>query len=318
MPSPKPRALLVAVGPPMLATAASDARDLDDGLRFERKYDGFRAIGAVSGGEAALMSRSGGELGARFPSVLGDLASLRTTAVLDGEVVGEGVTGSTFEGLGGGGAVRFTAFDLLWEDDVDLRPRPLFERRRRLERLLAGQQRIALAERVDGPLDRALAAARARRWEGLVAKRPDAPYVAGRQQTWRKVRLVAAQDVVVVGWRPLAGDATAMGALLVAVAVPGGLRYAGRVGTGFSEAERRVWSEALEPHVVAAPRVTRAPREAGNLWVEPLFVVEVHLREWTREGLLRQPSFVRVRPDKTPPECSVEAEPFTFAPSLRR
>jgi bifunctional non-homologous end joining protein LigD len=301
----------------MLARPATSIDDLPTNALFERKYDGFRALGAVVDGNVALQSRSGGDLSPRFPSVVRDLGRLSGTVVVDGEIIGEDASVSSFGAVAAGAPVRFVAFDLLRLGRDDVRDRPLTERRRLLEQLLEGHERLHLAERVDGPASSALDSARSHRWEGIVAKRPDAPYVGGRQSAWLKARLVASQEVVVVGWRPLAGSRRELGALLVAVAVAvaddGTLRYAGRVGTGFSDADRRVWQTTLEEIELDHPAVAAAPQAPGTRWVQPVVVVEVHLREWTRDGLLRQPSFVRVRPDKAPSECIVEPSPFIFA-----
>jgi bifunctional non-homologous end joining protein LigD len=186
-PALSPEALLEKVGAPMLATLAQvDSTDQGEWL-YEVKYDGFRAIAAFREGEVALHSRGGKDMSARFADVVRALGALGGhEAVVDGELVALDDEGrSRFQLLGKGVEERYVIFDVLWLDGEDLRPLPLEERRERLERLLARVKApLQIAERVEGSARQALALARRRGWEGVMAKRVGTPYSPGRGEAW--------------------------------------------------------------------------------------------------------------------------------------
>ena len=297
--------LLLRVWPPMLATLASaDAARGDDVL--EVKYDGFRALAGLSGGSVSLQSRNGLDLAGRFPSVAAALARLVVgEAVLDGEIVAAGDGASRVQALQGAPArVGYAVFDLLWLEGEDLRERPLEERRELLDSLLAvAPEGIDVAEEVPGPIATAMALARRRGWEGIVAKRRGSAYRGGRTRDWLKVKVAAGQELAVVGYTPIATGARAIGALLLAYRDGRRFVYAGKVGTGYTEAVRRDLFRRLEPLRVDAPLVSGAPRVKEARWVEPRLVAEVSFTEWTGDGKLRHPSFKGLRDDKAPEEC---------------
>jgi bifunctional non-homologous end joining protein LigD len=303
-PHPAPLQLLARIWPPMLATLA-DAGEVGQGYRLEVKYDGFRALAAVSGRQISVQSRNALDLSARFPAVPAALGQLVVgEAVLDGEIVAHGHGSSRFQALQGGPQrVDYVAFDLLWLEGEDLRPRPLRERRELLESLLAGApEGIRLSEEVSGPIDRALARAKQRGWEGLVAKVDGAPYRGGRSRDWLKVKVAAGQEVAIVGYTAISTGENAIGALLVAVADRGRFVYAGKVGTGYTAQVRRALYRKLAPDRVDAPQVEGAPRVAGARWVKPRWVAQVGFTEWTAGGRMRHPSFQGLREDKKPEE----------------
>jgi bifunctional non-homologous end joining protein LigD len=304
-----PVELLVAVWPPALATLASP-EEVRAGDRLEVKYDGFRALSAASGGRVTVQSRNGLDLSQRFPAVARAVGQVVVgEAVLDGEIVARGARGaSRFQALQGGGAVIYAVFDLLWLEGEDLRGRPLTERVELLESLLAvAPAGIELARTVKGPIERALRQARRERWEGVVAKRPDAPYRGGRGRDWLKVKVSAGQELAVVGYVPIKTGEKAIGALLVAVREGKRFVYAGKVGTGFTVATRRELLRQLEPDRVEAPPVDGASRMRDARWVKPRLVAQIAFTEWTGDGKLRHPSFQGLRDDKRPEECVREA-----------
>lgn len=290
----------------MLGTLARP-EELKGPLVLEVKYDGYRALAALSGGELRLLSRRELDLAGRFPELARALRGLRIEeAVLDGEVVAVDSKGtSRFQLLQTGrGELRYVAFDLLWMDGEDLRHRPLEERRELLESLLSGVPGpLQLSERLNLPLDQALAAARERGLEGVMAKRLGSTYRGRRSRDWLKLKTRASQEVAILGYLPMSSAANQLGALLVGVREQEGFRYAGRVGTGFSEAARRELKRRLDQHRVARPPWSGAPRLKGAIWVEPGPVAQVAFAEWTRDGLLRQPVFQGLREDKRPEEC---------------
>jgi bifunctional non-homologous end joining protein LigD len=325
-PHPAPERLLERVFPPMLATLTAVLPRDEDGWVFELKYDGFRALCALSGGRVALWSRNRLDLAGRFPAVAEALGRLVVgEAVIDAEIVAFDSRGAPrFQLLQqGDGRAGLVAFDLLWLDGQDLRARPLEERRDLLESLLANAPpTLRLAERLPGPGQRALEAARARGYEGLMIKRRGSLYEPVRSRAWLKLKAGNGQEVAVVGFTPSKSQRDEIGALLVGVASEGGLRYAGKVGTGFSARLRAQLKRVLARDAVSAPRVEGAPRTRDATWVEPRLVAQVRFTEWTSDGRLRHPSFVGLRDDKTPAECAREApapppEPPAEAPRRR-
>jgi len=307
---PAPIDVLLRVWPPMRAAVGEVARLAAGGWLCEVKYDGYRALAALSGGRLALQSRNGLDLSQRFPEIAAALSRVvGGEAVVDGEIVALDERGiSRFQALQHGGAAdRFVAFDLLWLDGEDLRKRPVEARWELLESLLADvEPPIALAERIDGPAPRALEEARRRGLEGLLAKRLGSTYVGGLSRDWLKLKLQRTQDVAVVGFLPISTGGRAIGALLTAVWEGKGLRFAGRVGTGFDDRTRRELYVELEKARIERPSVRGAPRMREAHWCEPKLVGQISFTEWTGDRLLRQPSFQGLRPDKRPEECRVE------------
>jgi bifunctional non-homologous end joining protein LigD len=300
---------------------------------FEIKWDGVRAIAYVQPGRLRLESRNLNEITAAYPEVRGLVAALGMhETVLDGEIVAFDESDPahprpSFERLQrrmhvtAPAAVRrlasttpvvYAIFDLLYLDGHSLIDLPYSERRARLESLeLAGPAwRVPAAHPGDGV--RLLDATAKQELEGVVAKRLDSRYEPGRRSgAWLKIKNTRRQELVIGGWLPGEGRRTdRIGALLMGYYEDGKLRYAGRVGTGFTEKtldelKRRLAPLRREtnPFDQGGGRV-RIPREAG--FVEPVLVAEVEFREWTSERVMRAPSFKGLRDDK--PAIEVVAE----------
>lgn len=313
---------------PMLARA-STSLPAGDTWAFEIKWDGIRALARVEGGRIRLTSRSGNDITERYPELrpLGEQLG-STEAVLDGEIVAfDGDGRPSFERLqrrmhvAGASTIRrlarevpvvYVIFDLLWLDGRPLLDAPYAERRR----LLAGLH-------LDGPAwqtpphevgggDQTLAVSRRFGLEGVVAKRLDSRYEPGRRSgAWRKIKLLARQELVVGGWLPGEGRrATTIGSLLVGYYDErGALRFAGRVGTGFTERTLRELRARLEPRRRAtSPFGDRGlPKDA--VFVEPEVVAEVRFSGWTAAGRVRQPAYLGLRDDKDPREVVREPVP---------
>jgi bifunctional non-homologous end joining protein LigD len=314
-----------AAGPraaPMLAEAA-EAPFTDPAWLFELKYDGYRALAGREGGRVAIRYRSGDDATALYPEVRTALALLPADALLDGEIVVLGGDGrpsfqalqrraqlSRKEDVARAALERpatLFAFDLLALGGLDLRPLPLRDRKRILAGLVPRLGPIRYADHVEARGEDLFREVTARGLEGIVAKRADAPYRAGRSAAWRKIRADRTADVVVVGFTARKDAPGALGALVVAVADgAGGYRCAGSVGAALSEAEAAALRARLAP--LARPRPACAgPRPRGAVsWVEPEVVVEVRYREWTSDGALRHPVLLRVRDDKRPEETAGE------------
>ncbi|MCP3103102.1 DNA ligase D [Myxococcus sp. K15C18031901] len=321
-----PAKLLEALGPPMLARLAVPDEVSDASHVYEVKYDGFRAVAALMGGTLALESRRGNDLSRRFPALAEALRGLGVReAVLDGEVVALDAQGrSRFQllqqGLEGV-EQRFVVFDLLWLDGEDLRALPLEARRARLEKLMEGVALpLQLSERVDLPRTRALAEARRHGWEGVIAKRRDSPYTGTRSGDWLKLKVVAGQEVVLLGYLPIQNERseTELGALLVGVHGRDGFHDVGKVGTGFTAKDRKALRVLLDKDRARAPAAVDAKPRKGAVWVKPRHVAQVHFSEWTEDGRLRQPVYQGLRMDKAPEEVVRERPaPTTRAPRQR-
>jgi bifunctional non-homologous end joining protein LigD len=304
----------------MLASPMSSGALDGPGWRFEMKWDGVRAVCDVRGERARLWSRNGKDITGAFPDLAGELPSaLRgTDAILDGEIIAMDAGGRpSFERLqdrlGVAGArevasrVSRTPAHLMLFDVLEIRgervvDRPYLERRELLETLVTETPRVHVPPSYTTDLENALAISREHGLEGVVAKRPESPYLSGaRTPSWRKVKHEQSQEVLVAGW--VDGAAGGLGSLVVAVPeAGGGLRYAGRVGTGFSDQERAALEHALHPLSRPAAALTDAPREAGSPihWVTPTLVGEVRFAEWTKAGRMRHPSWRGLRHDKDP------------------
>lgn len=320
------RAALPAAVQPQLATLVAEAPEGDDWLH-ESKYDGYRILCRIQRGRATLTSRNGKDWTERFPAVARAAAKLAVTAaLLDGEVAIVGRDGRTSFGAlqnagNGGGTLVYFVFDLLHRDGVDLTGAALEARKQALRALVGGGRTGTLrysAHVVGGGAAAFRAACRAG-LEGIVSKRRDAPYVGGRTRTWVKVKCAHEQELVVGGFTDPAGSRVGVGALLLGVHDDAGrLRYAGKVGTGFTHATALALRERLDAlRTDASPFAERPPGATRAHWVRPALVVEVGFTEWTSDGRLRHPTFRGVREDK-PATRIVRERPAPAGGSRRR
>jgi bifunctional non-homologous end joining protein LigD len=293
---------------PMLATAEREV-PRGGGWLFEVKFDGYRALAYVRGGECRLVSRNGNDLTGRFPAIARDLAKAVKSphAVVDGEVCRLDDRGrSSFSELQqGSGPLVYYAFDLLELDVEPLLDAPLAERKARLAELLDRRvPSVRLSESFDDG-EALLAAAREQGLEGIVAKRADSRYLQGRRtRDWLKVKSHGRQEFVVAGYTRGAGRrAGTFGSLVLGVREDGALRYVGNVGTGFDDAEIRRLLARLRPLERETTPFERAPkmprvRKGDVQWVEPELVAEVSFGEWTHDGHVRHPVYQGLREDK--------------------
>lgn len=286
---------------PMLATPGEVTGFDGDEWAFEVKWDGFRLIAEIDDGELTLRNRTGGVVTDRYPGLAvlaDDLAGHRV--VIDGEVVVFDENGiSNFRLLQmDGGRAEFIAFDVLFLDGVSLLRKRYADRRRVLEALAAHAPSMVVVPQLVGNGAEVLAYSDAQGLEGVVAKRLDSVYLPGKRgRSWVKQKNWRIQQVVVGGWWHGKGEREGgVGSLLVGIELDGALRYAGRVGTGFSAAQLNAITAQLLPLQrsscpFADDLTTDERREA--VWVEPTLRAEVRYLEWTETGRLRHPAFVR-------------------------
>jgi bifunctional non-homologous end joining protein LigD len=312
---------------PMLARPGKLPRD-EAKWAFEVKWDGIRTVAFLDHGHITLQGRNFTDFTPRYPEVrelARELGARRV--ILDGEVVAFDAEGRpSFERLqtrmhlASDSAVRrrvkdtpvtYVIFDLLYLDGHSTLPLAYEQRRELLEALeLEGPAwRAPAYQRGEGSA--LLAATRELGIEGIVAKRLDGAYEPGRRSSgWLKVKNVAEQDVVIGGWTPgEGGRSSTLGALAAGVMEDGKLIYAGNVGTGFTEKTLALVQRELEPlRRDSSPFEGRQPPK-GTVFVEPKLVARVELREWTRSGTMRAPSFKGLRDDVDPQDCIREEGP---------
>lgn len=295
-----------------------------EGWAYETKYDGYRIVARVDGERVALATRNGKDFSARAPSVVAALRALNVRAVFDGELVSPARGTQSRAGKAGDfqalqNALRekrtaqlvYFVFDLLWCDGHDLRQRPMIERKRALVELLRGNcdKHLRMGEHLEGEGEVIFRRACQLGMEGVIAKRVDGPYAPGRGKTWLKIKCTGREELIVVGYTPPSGSRGTLGALILATRERGKLRYAGKVGTGFTRASLLELGGRLSKLRRSSCPIAPAPQGPelrGALWVEPELVVEVAFTEWTADGRLRHPSFQGLREDK--PAASVKRE----------
>ncbi len=302
---------------PALATLV-ETPPAGDGWLFEIKYDGYRAIIAADGQEVRIYTRSGLDWTARYPAIAEVVAALALpAALLDGEIVVIGKDGVTdFGMLVGALEGRINApiscflFDVLVYQGEDVRPQPLRQRRALLERLLGRPPRNAplqLSESFTGDGATLFKTACQHGLEGLIAKRAEAPYRSGRHMDWLKLKCHHGQEFVIIGFAPSDKPARPFSSLLMAVREGEELRYAGRVGSGFSDETLRRLAAWRDRHRRKQPPCeVPAPMRRGVVWVKPELVAEIVFADWTPDGMIRHGRFVGLREDK--PEEEIERE----------
>lgn len=337
-PAPEPSPAAAATAPatpqgatpqgdaPMLAVNATPARARAAAARHrdawvEFKWDGIRAIGTWDGHRLHLRARSGTDITARYPELTAVDAGLGAApAVIDGEIVAMDAadrpsfsrlqsrmhltTPREIERESRRVPVTYMLFDVLRTADTDVAALPLRERRGILETIAAGAIPAIVLPPVADDVDAALQTARELDLEGIVVKDPDAPYRRGaRSEEWLKVKLTQTQDVVIGGIRPGKGGRTgAIGSLLVGIPEADGLRYVGRVGSGFSERELARLADILLPLRTDENPFTGVPAADASdaLWVSPQCVAEVEFAQFTPGGTLRHARWRGLRADIAP------------------
>jgi bifunctional non-homologous end joining protein LigD len=294
---------------PMLATHGSVADLKASQWAFEAKWDGYRLLVEADHGEVRLRSRSGRDITKEFPQ-LGSLADQLTEhhVVLDGEVVALDASGvprfSEMQNRARATRIEFRVFDLLYLDGRSLLRATYRDRRKLLETLGSGGG-LNVPDLLPGDGAEALDYSRKRQWEGVIAKKRDSTYQPGRRSaSWVKDKHWNTQEVVIGGWRAGEGGRTSgIGSLLIGIPAAGGLHFAGRVGTGFTERDLASLKKTLAPlHTDESPFDAKLSTQdaKGVTFVRPTLVGEVRYSEWTSDNRLRQPSWRGLRPDKEP------------------
>lgn len=329
--APSNRAVSSTALKPMYATVGT-AIPTERGWTYEPKYDGIRVLAFVTPRSVKLVTRNGNDKTRQFPEVVGALQTFGTAAdrpiVFDGEIVAV-VDGrpARFQELQSRMHVKevataarhaedapaaFVAFDLLLDGDDVLLREPWSARRRRLERVWSHQKQktLMLAESVAGEGPAMIERAHRDGWEGVIAKRIEAPYEPGiRSRAWLKLKIEHRQEFVIGGYTEPRKTREHIGALLLGYFDNGRFIYVGHTGGGFTRVGLREMYDRLEPLARRTSPFEETPKTNERAhWVTPKVVVEVKFNEWTADGRLRQPIYLGTRDDKDASEVGREPE----------
>jgi bifunctional non-homologous end joining protein LigD len=322
---------------PMLAKPSLTLPEGPDWL-YEVKWDGFRALCFLKEGKARLLSRTGKWMDANYPELAAIPQHIAAqTAVLDGEIVAideQGLPsfarlqnrispGRLKAGqLAHSQPVTLFVFDLLYLNGYDLRAVPLVERKRLLAALVKPNPLVRYSEHFTGNGKQLTEFTRERGLEGVMAKRASSPYESRRSGDWLKVKVVSQQDFVIGGWTE--GERDGFGSLVLGYYDHGKLKWAGNVGSGFTEESIRNVRRLLKPLETRKSPFAEAPEMVrGVTWVKPRLACTVKFSSWTHDDHLRAPVFLGIRPDLTPAEMAnvvresaAQAEPEPASPRV--
>jgi bifunctional non-homologous end joining protein LigD len=313
---------------PMLATLGTEGElgDVDE-WAFEMKWDGIRAIAQVAHGQVRLTSRNGVDVTSRYPELAALADAVDGDAVIDGEIVALTRAGrpdfgllqkrmgltklAEIEAAAKRVPVHFMAFDVLELEGRSLAKDDYTARREALENAVSSDGAVQVPPVFEGDVAAAMAMSRTLGLEGVLAKRRTSTYSPGKRvRSWIKLKHHLTQEVVIGAWRPGAGNrAHRVGSLLMGIPDGDGLRFVGRVGTGFTDRDLDAMATQFRRlERKTSPFVELPGSEAKDArFISPVLVGEVEFAEWTPTGKLRQPSWRGWRPDKDPSEVVPES-----------
>ncbi len=308
---------------PMLATLIAQPFDGEEWI-FEIKWDGYRALAEIGPNKVDLYSRNLHSFNRRFPSIVEALNHLKIDAIVDGEIVALDSSGiAHFQWLQDNKDpehLYYYIFDLLYLQGRDLRALPLIERKAKLRELLGDHPTLRYLDHIEGNGKAFLKECQKRGIEGIIGKKKESHYLAGeRSHEWVKIKNEPRQEMVICGFTEPRKGRKNFGALILGVYKKKKLTYAGHVGGGFTERELKRIKEKLLPLVqTKCPFATIPHTNTPVTWVKPRLLCEVKFREWTNEGILRQPIFLGLREDKEVKEVEREQpkENFDFLTHL--
>jgi DNA ligase D-like protein (predicted ligase) len=305
---------------PMLATLSKE-RFYGEGWIYERKLDGERCLVFKKGESLRMYSRNHKLINQSYPELVLALEKEPVPEfIIDGEIVAFRSEQTSFELLQNRmhvleprGVLQervpvfYYAFDILHLNGYDTMRLPLLHRKNLLKKALDYRDPLRYLEHREEASEKYYNEACGKGWEGLIAKRADAPYQGGRSTDWLKFKCINEQEFVVGGYTDPRRSRIGFGALLVGYYDDGGLRYAGKIGTGFSDQTLKDLSQVFsELESKKSPFADFNPGRAELHWVEPRLVAQVAFTEWTSDGKLRHPSYLGLRRDKDPREVRRE------------
>jgi bifunctional non-homologous end joining protein LigD len=295
----------------MLATLAPRPFD-KRGWDYEEKYDGDRMLAYKEEDRVRLLSRNGKDRTGNFPQIATAVRSLRpVTLLLDGEVVVFDKNAvSRFQLLQQGNSEPvYAVFDCLFCDGKDLRREPLTARREMMEESIGSSKVLLPSHMLATNGLEAFRIARRRGFEGLVAKDLSSSYVEGRSSKWLKVKVHQEDEFVIAGYTKPAGSREHFGALLLGAYDKGGLRFVGKVGTGFDQKTLAELYRKFQPLLRSRSALSDPPRGKGVVFLAPQLIAQISFQEWTADRKLRQPVFLGLRDDKRPQDVLLPEVP---------
>ena len=291
----------------MLAKESSKSFS-DDNWLYEIKWDGYRAIADLDKDDVKLYSRNGNSFETAYPDIMEALKKLQLHATLDGEIVVMNEEGKPdFQKLqhyveNANFPLVYYVFDLLQNNGGDLYNVPLVERKKQLAELIGENEFIKFSDHVLGRGDSFFEAAKQKDLEGIMAKKIDSFYYPGkRTNEWLKIKHHKSEEAIIAGFTAPRGGRKYFGALVLGIKKDGKLLYAGHTGSGFNELLLKEIYDKLSPIVqTESPFDERVKTNMPVTWVNPQYVCELKFTEWTRDGKMRHPIFLRLREDKKP------------------
>lgn len=292
---------------PMLAELSEEPFD-DSGWLFEIKWDGYRAVAEIKNGEVNLHSRNNISFNDKYPSIVKSLKKIDANVILDGEVaVVDDFGKSSFQLLQnyrktGKGNLIYFVFDILYLNGYGLSKLPLIKRKELLQKMLPDIPDINYSDHVVGKGKEFFSLAEQRGLEGIVAKKTDSKYQVGkRSRDWLKIKTRKTREAVICGFTQPRGSRNKFGSLVLGVYDEGELLYLGLAGTGFNDKDLKEIYSKLKPEITKTPQFKqKIATNTPVTWVKPKYVCEVEFTELTEDGLMRQPSFIKMREDKNP------------------
>ena len=301
---------------PQLATLSSEIPKGKEWI-FEIKYDGFRILSFKENGKVKCLTRNGINYSDKLNEIVASLLKIEAQSfVVDGEVVAFDELGKSDFGLLreklrlGESDIFYVIFDLLALDGENLRELPLKIRKEKLKKLLLKcRKNLIYCEHIVGNGEKCLSFAKSNNLEGIVAKKLNSKYLGKRCEDWLKIKCFLRQEFVVIGFT-LTEKNKDLSSMLLGFYENNKIVYVGKVGTGFNENERRELSEKLKQIQISKPNID-LPKNLKNekiCWCKPEIVAEIQYFELTKDGLLRQPSFLGIREDKNPKDVVLEVK----------
>jgi bifunctional non-homologous end joining protein LigD len=289
---------------------------------YEIKWDGYRAIAEVNKAEVKLYSRNGNSFLSAYPEVVEALSKMKLNAVLDGEIVVLNEEGNPdfqklqYYGLNKDFPLQYYVFDLLELNSKKLYSTPLIERKRLLAGLLKNNAVIKYSDHIEESGEDFFEVIKQKNLEGIMAKRRDSEYYPGKRSAdWLKIKHHKSEEVIITGFTAPRGGRKYFGALVLGTMVNGKLTYAGHTGSGFNADLLKEMSAKLQPLIrETSPFEERVKTNMPVTWVEPKYICEVKFTEWTSDGKLRHPIFLRLRDDKEVHDVNVQPK---IAPKMK-
>lgn len=317
-----PPATFPPVLSPMLASVADRMFDDPDWI-YEVKWDGYRAVGGINKNKTLLLSRNGQSFEQRFYPVFNALKEWKINIVLDGEIVALNSKGlpdfNTLQNWHSeqDGELRYYIFDLLWLDGRDITGLPLYERKVLLDSVLpSGHPLLQASITAPGSATKFFRTISEAGLEGLMAKRADSRYRPGlRTRAWLKIKTRQRQEVVIAGYTRIEGTSRRFSSLLLGVFKNGELQYAGKVGTGFDDAEQIRLLTSFRPLESKVSPFNKIPKtylkfssRVQITWLKPGLVCEIYFTEVTSGGIFRHPVYIGLREDKDAASVKMEKQ----------